>query len=171
MLMLFGIGFMGCKDVNNDTPVVSQPDQTFIKNVSASNNAEIQFGTLALQNSSSDSVKVFAQKMVKDHTTAKNSLDSIVKSLNLVKSDSLDTAHKTLYTKLMGLNKVAFDSVYINNQVKDHQAARSLLQNEISSAGNSRLVSYAKKQLPIVNMHLEEATRLKNKLNTPGSGM
>lgn len=170
LLALFSIGFLGCKDTEENTPVVSQQDQTFIKNVSASNAAEIQYGRLALQNSTNDSVKVFAQKMITDHTAAKNSLDSIVKSLNLVKNDSLDAAHKDLYTRLMGLNSTGFDSVYINNQVKDHQTTLSLLQSEMTSTGNSRVVSYARKQVPVVTMHLEHARRLKNNLANPGGG-
>lgn len=175
VMLLFGIGFIGCKDENDDTPVLSQQDQTFTKNLAAANVAEIQLGQLALQRAANDSIKAFAQMMITDHNKALKQLDSISKGLNVVLSDSLDSSHKALYNRLSGLSNAAtFDSLYISNQVLDHQNTLNLLQNEVNyTSGNQRLVDYARKQVPIVTRHLSEATRLRNKINsgnnTPGT--
>lgn len=169
VMLLMGIGFIGCKDTNDETPVLSQQDQTFAKNAAAANVAEIRLGELALQKAKKDSIQTFAQMMIRDHTKALNSLDSIMKGLNYTVADSLDASHKALYSRLSGLaDSVAFDSVYINNQVLDHQATLTLLQNQVSNNtnGNQKLIDYARKQVPIVTRHLEEATRLKNSLGT-----
>lgn len=168
VMLLMGIGFIGCKDTNDETPVLSQQDQTFAKNAAAANVAEIRLGELALQKAKKDSIQTFAQMMIRDHTKALNSLDSIMKGLNYTVADSLDASHKALYSRLSGLaDSVAFDSVYINSQVLDHQATLTLLQNQITnnSSGNQRLIDYAKAQVPIVTKHLDEATRLRNGLN------
>ena len=169
VLVLSFAAFIACsKDSNNNnnTSGLSTQDQTFVTNASASNAAEIQFGQLAEQKAVSDSVKTFARMMVTDHTTAQKSLDSIAKSLNVVRSDSMDAAHKTLYAALSKLNTASFDTAYIRSQVQDHKTAQNLLQTEAGSGQNNLLVKYANKNLPIIKKHLDYATRIQNYLRT-----
>lgn len=173
VLVLFSIGIYSCNDNNDDqgTSGTSQEDQTFTMNASGSNIAEIEFGRLALTRATNDSIRAFAQTMLTDHTNSQRQLDSIAKSLNIRMSDSMNVSHRTLYRRLSGLSSFAFDTAYINSQVMDHQATRTLLQNQISRGNNANLVKYATKNLPIVNMHLQHATNLRTYLNqTGGSG-
>jgi putative membrane protein len=58
---------------------------------------------------------------------------------------------------LRGLSGRMFDSVYIMNQIKDHQAAISDFQNEISEGNQSDVINYANKYLPKLQMHLQIA--------------
>jgi putative membrane protein len=172
-LILYSIGFNACKDNSDDannTNTLTQQDKGFATSAAASNLAEIQFGRLASQKASLDSVKIFAQTMVTEHTLAQSSLDSISKSLNLTMSDSMDVAHRTLFTRLQALTGAGFDSVYIHNQVLDHEASRTLMQNQISNGKDTRLVNYAKKNLPVVNRHLAEATRIRAHFNNNQTG-
>jgi putative membrane protein len=171
LLVVFGIGLYSCdkdKDNSSTNNTVNQQDRTFARNANYSNNAEIQMGRLALQNSANDSIKAFARDMVAEHTKSKNQLDSIARGLSITLSDSLDTSHLTLLGRLTTLNNFAFDTVYINNQVKDHQATETLLQNQIGNGNNNGLVQYATKNLPIVNRHLLRARNLKTYIEQTG---
>src|SRR5690349_2446486 len=53
-------------------------DTLFMKRALAIGVAEIEFAQVALQNSTSDKVKDFAQKMIEDHTNANNKLQAIM---------------------------------------------------------------------------------------------
>ncbi len=53
-------------------------DTLFMKRALAVGIAEIEFGQVALQNSTAEKVKDFAQKMIEDHTTANNKLSAIL---------------------------------------------------------------------------------------------
>jgi putative membrane protein len=169
MLMLFGIGFSGCKDKNDDnnniqTPSVTQQDRAFVSDASATNFTELQFGNLAVQKTTSDSVKSFAQMMVSDHTAGKQQLDSIASSLNVQRRDSMDDTHATLYAAMLNLGGYPFDSAYVHNQVLDHQAAQTLMQDEVDKGGNAMLVDYARKQLPVISNHLKRITAIRDSM-------
>lgn len=166
LLTVLSIGIYSCKDEDDDDDgiVVSQVDRDFARNVSNSNNAEIEFGQLAMQKSDNDSILSYAQRMVDDHTAAQNRLDSIADDLDIQLSDSLDAAHSSLLDSLTMMDGFAFDSVYINSQVMDHQATRTLLQNHIDNGENDELVEYASDQLPVINMHLQDAIEIRSSL-------
>lgn len=172
MLVLFGLGFNACKDNEDDqnTTTLTQQDKTFVIGAASSNISEVQFGRLALQKATNDSVKLFAQNMVTEHTRAQAQLDSLAKIMGISVPDSMDAAHKSLYTRLSGLSGAAFDSVYIDNQVIDHTATRTLFQDQISNGKDTRLKSYATKVLPAVTSHLEQATRLRTRLTQKQPG-
>lgn len=166
LLIFFSVGFYSCKDdPDEDTSGISTQDRDFATKASAANISEIQFGQLAGQKATNDSVSLFARRMIEDHTKAQRSLDSIGKSMNVTLSDSLDRPHRLLYTDLSRLSGAAFDSAYIHNQVIDHQNTRDLLQKEIDNGNDTRLKDYARKQLPVVVMHHEEALRLRTSLS------
>lgn len=166
LLIVISIGFYSCKDDEDDdaTNGVSQQDTDFATRAAASNFSEIEFGRLAVQRATDDSVSMFAQKMIDDHTRAQDQLDSIANSLNLALPDSMDRAHRTLFTDLQRLDGFSFDSAYMHNQVIDHQNTRDLLQKQMDDGDDDRLKNYASRQLPIVVMHHEEAIDLRDGL-------
>lgn len=168
LIVIFSTGFNACKD-NDDNedvkiPGASEQDEDFAISASYVNLAEIRLGQLALQKSANDSVKAFAQNMVTDHTSAQNELRAISSNIGITLNDSIDQAHRTLFSRLSGMKGFAFDSAYINNQVLDHQTTKTLLETMIANRGDSSLLSYATKRLPIVNAHLQKAIDTRAKL-------
>ncbi|MBC7921974.1 MAG: DUF4142 domain-containing protein [Ferruginibacter sp.] len=65
-------------------------DTLFMKRSLAIGVAEIEFAQVALQNSQSDKVKNFAQRMIEDHTAANNKLTAILNGTQY--GDGSDTA-------------------------------------------------------------------------------
>lgn len=172
LLIMISFGFYSCKDdaddADIDTNTASQQDRDFATKASAANQAEIQFGELAVDRATNDSVVAFAERMIEDHTRAQRQLDSIADNSNLTIPDSMDTAHRTLFTALSRLNGFSFDSAYIHNQVIDHQNTRDLLSKQVDDGNLDRLVDYARKQLPIVTRHHEAALGLRDTLAEGG---
>ena len=110
------------KDDENPPPTdVSTTDRNFVVMASMGNQAEIESSQLAITRGTDTSIKSFAQMMIMDHQMAKGRLDSIATDLGLYIPDSLDAEHVALHAQLDTLSGYAFDSVYINSQVVDHQ--------------------------------------------------
>ena len=149
--------FAACKNDDDDGMMPVQGDQNFVTQAAQSNIAEIQAGQLAVSKGMSDSVKMFGQMMVNDHTMALHQLDSIVNDAIFPLPTQPDDAHKALLQRLGTLSGHSFDTAYINSQVKDHQVAIALFDTEKSSGTDNSLKAYATKTLPNLNMHLAMA--------------
>lgn len=153
--------FASCsKDNNDNTLTLNSTDQTFMTNAAYANNDEINFAQLALTQSSNDSVKAFAQKIITDHTNAGASLDSIATKYNVTLPTSIDSIHSVLKTQLQGYSGNQFDTAYIHGQIKDHTTAITLFQNEASNGTNLNVKNFASTNLPALQMHLQMADSL-----------
>jgi putative membrane protein len=166
-MALSAIVMVSCSKSNKDNtnPPLGSTDSLFAVKASQGNIAEIQAGQVSLTNAQNDSVKMFGQMMIDDHTTAQKSLDSIANVLKFPIPKEPDSAHKALKNMLMNLHGHEFDSAYVNAQVADHQATLALLSNEMNSGTNAMLKSYATKNYPIVQMHLMMADSLQMNLH------
>lgn len=141
-------------DNNNNTPALSGTDRSFMTQAALANEAEINLGQLALTNSSNDSVMMFAQHMVTEHTQTGASLDSIAGQYSVTLPTGLDSMHAALRTRLAGLSGRDFDTAYINSQIMDHQRAITLFQSEANNGSATNVRSFASRTLPHLQMHL-----------------
>ena len=148
--------YVGCSN-DDDNTTLSNQDSYFMQQASYSNYAEIGAGTIAASNGSYDSVKMFGSMMANDHGKAQSSLDSLAASFNVTIPSTPDSAHQAMAEILQTLSGHTFDTAYINAQVKDHLATILMFQQEISGGNNSQVINYANKNLPIIQMHLQEA--------------
>lgn len=148
----------GSEDPNNH---LSAADSSFMIRASYGNEAEIGAGQIASTKAMRDSVKMFGQMMVTDHSAAETSLDSIANRFHVGIPHEPDSAHKAMAQMLTGLSGQAFDSTYINVQVQDHQSTVDLFQKELDSGFNRTVIDYATQYLPKIKMHLSMADSLK----------
>jgi putative membrane protein len=155
--MVVGFGLVSCsKDDNNDSQLNST-DQNFITSANLSNNAEIDAGTLAATKGNSAGVKTFGSMMVTEHTTAKTDLKSVGTNVGVAVRDTIDAPHIALKQQLLTLSGRAFDSVYITNQVADHQATLARFDAEIGGGNHAQVRNYAMKYRPNIQNHLHMA--------------
>ena len=156
----------GCdKDDDDDATTVNQTDIDFVRMASMSNFAEISAGAIAANKAENEAIADYGQMMVTEHTTASQQLKALASTLGLYAPDSLDAAHVALKDSLMTLTGPQFDSVYINSQVRDHQLAITLFQNEANSGNHQDLRNFAETMLPHLQEHLEHADSLANVAN------
>jgi len=158
------ISLGACKKNNNDTTTdntstVNGQDTTFLINVSKSNRAEVALAAIALSTSSNDSVKMFANMMVLDHTTAQTNLtklrDSVSSTVNL--SDSLDADQIAMRDSLLMLSGKTFDSTYIAGKVRAHQKTLGIFDAETSGGQNAQVKNFAANNRPVIQSHLNMA--------------
>jgi putative membrane protein len=148
------------KGSDNNNNSLNSTDQNFINMAAFSSNAEIDLARLALTQSGNDSIKMFAQTMITDHTMASGQLDSLASRYNVTLPTTLDSAHTALKDTLTGLSGTVFDSAYIKGQVNDHIAAIALFNNEVNTGNNADVKNFASSKLPVLQMHLQMADTL-----------
>ena len=151
-------------DKNNDEDELNSTDRNFVTMASISNNAEIGAGQLAAQKGTNSMVKAFGSQMVTEHTMAQNDLHTRGSNAGITVADSVDAEHRALMTRLMSLSGYAFDTAYMNSQVRDHQNTLNLFNNEISSGQQQDIRSYAQQYQPHIQMHFTTADSIRRKL-------
>jgi len=131
----------------------------FVEDASAAGIAEIEAGKLALQKSSSSAVKVFAQKMIDDHTAANKELAAVAKSKKLEVSTDAELMNKAKAFALKQRDGESFDVAYANNQVAAHEKAIELFQKGAKS-DDADIRAFAAGAIPKLETHLHEAHEL-----------
>lgn len=145
---------------NNDPSSFNATDRQFMMNASYGNHAEIDAGQAAASKGMQDSIRMFGQMMVTDHTMAQQSLDSIASAFNAVSPTTADSMHITMLQQMSQLSGHTFDTAYINAQVTDHQKTINLFQDEVNSGNNQWLKNYANRYLPAIQVHYNMAVSL-----------
>lgn len=168
MMPLLLLAMAGCNkdnnNNNNNNMGLSSQDRTFMAQLKEANKAEIDAGQTASTKGMNDSIRMYGQYMVTEHTMAMTSLDSLAGVLGVTLSDTLSAEHTALKQRLSTLSGYDYDTAYINAQVKDHQKVIQMMQTEISNGQQTGVKGYANRYLPHIQMHLTMADSIKMKL-------
>jgi putative membrane protein len=150
--------FTACNKNDDDdaSKDVNAQDETFIIKAAQSNQSEVELGTLALSKGSDSLVKAFAQAMVNEHADAQAQLEDIVKdqNTNVGITDTLDAEQVATSMLLQGLSGAAFDSAYMDSQIKGHTKTLGIFDAELASGQNAQLKGYATDKRPNIQKHL-----------------
>jgi len=144
-------------------------DQLFVRQAGLGAMAEVDFGKLAAQKASNNSVKEFARQMVNDHDKANDKLTPLAKANGVPLRKDFDMDHQVMRTELTKASGNEFDVAYIRGQVQEHQKTAQLLEWEIGSGQDPRVRNYAMATLPTVLSHLRHAQRIQSELTGSGS--
>jgi len=135
-------------------------DKKFVKEAALGGMSEVELGKLAVQKSSNDQVKQFAQKMVDDHTKANDQLKQVASKENIPVPDALDSKHQAEINKLSKLSGNDFDKAYTKEAVKDHQTDVRDFNAEAQGGADPNVKAFASTTLPTLQQHLELAKNL-----------
>ena len=147
--------------------MTNMQDAQFAKMAAMGGTAEIELSKVALQRSSSKSVKNFATMMIHDHTVLGNGLMVTAKPLGLATPMVLDPEHRAIRAKLSRLSGNALDSAYLSTMIVDHAKTASLFQKEIAYGKNVHLTNLATKNVNVVQNHLQMAHDITGTQNKP----
>jgi putative membrane protein len=133
--------------------------------MTTANQGEIEEGQLAMQKSSTASVRDLAQRIVTDHTTSNEQIAALARdeSIAMKESDlsrSLLQDHQAAMTSLNPRAGADFDTAYLRRQVAAHRYVLSLIDNVfIPSAQSSAMKAQLASDRAAVAGHLEMATQ------------
>ncbi|MBI6854653.1 DUF4142 domain-containing protein [Pseudomonas cichorii] len=142
------------------TALAAQDSDDFVEDASAKGIAEVEAGKLAQEKGSSADVKSFADKMIKDHTAANNKLKALAESKDLEVSSDAQMMDKAKSMILELRSAKSFDQAYANNQVKAHEEAIALFEEEAANGEDAELKAFAADTLPKLKEHLVHAKEL-----------
>jgi len=136
---------------------VSAQDAAFLQQAQLSGLTEIDAGQVAIRNSGDPAVEEFGRWMLTDHGALGNTLAALAQRLGITLPTALDPQHQSELNDLSSRTGRNFDQSYTPAQVKDHQDAIALFQQEVSAGQNSVVVAFAQQALPLLQAHLQQA--------------
>ncbi len=160
-------GMSGMQQGNNGA---SPSDMEFVKKALQGSMAEVQVAQLALQKSSDDQVKQFAQRMVTDHTKMIEDMKPVADAVGVRVPSGPDKKQKAMMAKLQALSGADFDKAYVQAMVKDHKEDDSEFKNEIANGQSPVVKDAASKGDPIIESHLQVIEGIAKNMNLT-SGM
>jgi putative membrane protein len=137
-----------------------EQDSYFLNKAAAGGMSEVAMGKLALEKSSNEDVKKFAQKMVDDHTAMGQDVQTVAKGMNVNLPDGLMGGDKKEYAKLQTLSGPAFDKEYMAYMVKDHKKDLADFKSENASTQNPQIKDLTAKGEAVIQGHLETAEKI-----------
>ena len=163
-LALFGAARRGGAPPANPAKTENAPmnvsDSEFVQQSTEAQLAEINFGRLAVEQSSNPEVKAFGQRMVDDHTKGLDEEDKAASKAGITPAQSMNAQDRETLTKLSGLQGAAFDAEYVPAQVTAHKKAIALFEAEARTGKNADVKAVAEKLLPVLREHLRLAEKL-----------
>ncbi len=141
-------------------PPLAAGDATFIQDAAQGGMAEIQAAQLAQTTSHSAKVKMFAQKMITDHTQADDQLKQIATSKGATLPTTVNDMEMQQMTTLQGEKGRQFDHDYLTGQVTDHTQMVQVFQTEAQNGTDPDLKKFAADTLPIIQSHEDLAKKM-----------
>lgn len=135
--------------------------QSFASQAAVIGKAEIELAQLALNNTKNEEIRLYAERMVKDHTAADQKLKKIAAQENLQLPQSLDAKHQAVKQKLAGLKDDAFDREYKKHMAMGHGEAVALFESASQTQQMPEdLREFAAATLPTLEKHHQMAKGL-----------
>lgn len=159
---------VGCNSNNEGfkaSPNETSTDNMFFHDAALANMAEIQEANVALNQSQNEAVRQFAQRMVNDHTQAKDQLSQLANSKGVTLPTDLDSDDANAINNAQKLSGSSFDSQYVSDQIKDHEQAVKEFEHEATTGNDPDVKNWALQTLPTLKMHLKMAQDLQAKLS------
>ena len=158
---------MGASGMNTGPAV----DKAFVKKALEGNIGEIEMGKLALQKSSDDQVKQFAQRMVDDHGKMQDQLKPAAEQIGVKVPDGPSKGQMKSMDKMKALSGDAFDQAYIKDMVKDHKGDDSDFKMEAQSTQNPQLKQLVMQGDQTIESHLQQIEQIAKSKGTQKAKM
>lgn len=135
----------------------------FVTTAGSSNRFEIESSQLALNNTVSDEVKDFAQRMIDDHSRAGEAMKAALDDAGLTApaaKPEFTNKHAQMLEQLKGAEGEAFGEAYVDMQVQAHNEAVTLFSDYAQSGEEQALVQFAEETLPTLKEHQQHINEI-----------
>ncbi|HEX5435909.1 MAG TPA: DUF4142 domain-containing protein [Gemmatimonadaceae bacterium] len=154
---------------NASASLANLTDVNYAALVDEANKADSTAGALAAKKGTKASVKAFGKRMMGEHHALRLQDQKLVKQLNITpQAPANDPVQQLASQEMQALQSApkgaAFDSTYIDNEVKAHKAVLGLLNAIDANGQNAQLKALAKKATPIIQSHLDRAQSIQKSL-------
>jgi putative membrane protein len=144
------------RDVHRGAVELKRHDRDFFTKVAKASMSEVEISRVALARTTNPEVRRFAQMMIDDHESASEELAMLASSKGVTLPAK--EVHPSRWEKH---DAKSFDKDYINKMVSDHEDVVKLFEKEAKDGDDADAVAFARKHLPRVQHHLQQAHDLK----------
>jgi putative membrane protein len=141
-----------------------------VSRLELANWAEIETSRLATTQARSAQVKEIARQLVTDHTKSRSELEALAKQkgIDVLPPEGGSTRQDTIgVLALKGLKGAAFDSAFVQAQIKVHQENLDAIQNQLlPSAQDEELRQYLEKTQADMQKHLAKLQQIQGQLSS-----
>jgi putative membrane protein len=134
------------------------------------NNAEIATSQLALQKSSNQMVRSYAQRMIQEHTQANQRLSRVAAQHGITLPTDPGPLNAAIAQQLAQLSGTSFDRAYMSTQENLHMQAIGLYRTAVQQGKAADVKQYATALLPSINNHYQMANRAVAQNRTGNAG-
>jgi putative membrane protein len=139
---------------------LSAADKMWLQTSISGDLFEIQGGTIAQQQASSQAVKDYGSRLVTDHTKSLKEARALAKAHGVQVPKAPSPSQQWELKTIGALSGAAFDAAYVDLETADHQQDISESTDEVSEGTNLGVRRAAKKDLPTLRRHLKIALGL-----------
>jgi putative membrane protein len=132
----------------------------FVDQLAVANAAEIQASQVALQKANFDDTRTLARRLINNHTDLAQQLAELATQLNISLPDDATLKAQAAKLQTPGAKGQSFDAAFATAQIKAHEQAVKLFENEAQTATIPELKAFAVTNLPMMKHHLQMAERL-----------
>jgi putative membrane protein len=136
---------------------LSAADQKFLQAANEIGMAEVRLGKMAQEHASSDAVKRFGERMVRDHTRMGEELQALAQKKGVTLTRELDQKHRELASQLSKMRGADFDQAYTKDMVSGHGKAIEKFETEAKNGQDPEVKAWAERWLPGLREHRELA--------------
>lgn len=150
-------------------------DRQFIIDAAQGGMAEVSLGQMAIQRATSNAVKQYAQRMVREHTQANTELMRLATQKGVTPPTDMGPRYRAVMDRLSQLPRASFDQAYINEAgINAHLESEAVYRRQSALGQDRDLKAFAARILPRVVNHLQMARDLTGNTGTqnqsrPGS--
>jgi putative membrane protein len=143
----------------NETKNVNEEDAEFVTKAAETGMMEVELSKMALEKSSSQEVKTFAQHMVDEHTKNNAELKMLAESKQISVPVGLTEETRKEMDDLSKKSGADFDKEYMDRMVKDHKQAIDKFENASNSSKDGDIKNFAASTLPKLQEHHQMAEK------------
>lgn len=160
-LLFAGLGMSAAADTTHQQKFVETAidPQVFVEKASAGGAAEVTLAKMALEKSTQDEVRHFAQMMIEAHTVINKELRELAQSEGLNIADEPTLMKKAKAFVLSQKDGESFDESYAKNQVQAHEQSFKLFRQAANSS-DKNVREFAEAKLTTLEHHLNMARAL-----------
>lgn len=164
--MVSGAMLSGCSLFQWAMPPATLSDSKVLAMLKTINLSEIDAASLAKQKASSEDTRMFASRMLNEHTTMLQEARQLAQRIHIppaLTSEATKT-HQATIEELQKLSDRDFDRAYLKYQIKMHEQAINFVQDTVSSVDNPHLQHHLRQAHPDLEDHLLAARAIERQL-------
>jgi putative membrane protein len=142
----------------------SREDAKFLREAAAGGIAEVRISELAAERASSVEVVQLAHRLIDDHTRSNNRLLQLAGVKGITVPPELEEPDRARVERLAALPQGALDRAYVEEMVRDHEAAVARFERQVREGQDQDVRNLAADVLPNLREHLQIARNVERGL-------